>query len=40
VNYAKKGSLLDAIKNEKIGISEVKAFRYFVQAINIVYISK
>ena len=37
MEYAKKGNLLDVIKKEKNGMSEVKAFRYFIQVVNAVY---
>jgi serine/threonine protein kinase len=37
MEYAKKGNLLDIIKKEKSGMSEIKAFKYFIQVINAVY---
>ena len=37
MEYAKKGNLLDVIKKEKSGMSEEKAFNYFIQVVNAVY---
>jgi calcium/calmodulin-dependent protein kinase I len=37
MEYAKKGNLLDIIKKEKSGMSEIKAFKYFIQVVNAVY---
>ena len=37
MEYAQKGNLFDVIKKEKKGISEEKAYKYFIQIVNAVY---
>ena len=37
MEYAQKGNLFDIIKKEKKGISEEKAYKYFIQIVNAVY---
>ena len=37
MEYAQKGNLFDVIKKEKKGISEDKAYKYFIQIVNAVY---
>ena len=37
MEYAQKGNLFDVIQKEKKGISEEKAYKYFIQIINAVY---
>jgi len=37
MEYAQKGNLFDAIKKEKKGMSEEKAYKYFIQIVNAVY---
>ena len=37
MEYAQKGNLYDVIQKEKKGISEEKAYKYFIQIVNAVY---
>jgi serine/threonine protein kinase len=37
MEYAQKGNLFDVIQKEKKGISEEKAYKYFIQIVNAVY---